>query len=307
MPAEPHDAASGPATGGPSRRVWWVAAAVVVVLAAAAALVAFLLLRESTTPVDVEEAVGDFRRQTQSTSPREAAATTAPDETTTAPTAPVVTDPGSTTTTPPPAGSGLPAPGVYTYATTGRESIDALGGRSHRYPEVSTITVTHEGCGAVVTWRPLRERWDARTVCPSARGLELRVDVNHHEFFGITDEREFVCEPRALFLPAATTEGVTWTARCSSGDVDVVRRGTILGTSDVEVGGTSVTVVDFEVNDVISGASRGTTERTIRVVPDTGLVVESQLEVDVRNDSPIGDVHYTERYSIRLTSLVPRR
>ncbi len=305
MTAEPEDAPTGGRTR--SRRVWWVVAAIVVVVVAAGALAAFLLLRESTTPVDVDEAVGDFRSQTQSTPPADRTETTVPVATTAASTVPAETSPASTTTTLPPPGSELLDPGVYAYRTTGRESIDALGGRSHRYPDVSTITVTHEGCGALVNWRPLQERWDATTLCPSARGLELRVDANHHEFFGITDEREFVCERGALLYPATTTPGVTWTARCSSGDVDVVRRGRILGTSEVDVGGTTVTVLEFEVNDEISGASEGTTERTIRVVPATGLVVEQELFTDVRNDSPIGDVHYTERYSIRLTSLVPRR
>ena len=242
---------------------------VVLVVLAGGAIVAFLLLRESTTAVDVDEAVGDFRRQQQSTAP--ATTEAAGVETTAA---------ASTTSTPPrprrvPApGSGVPEPGVYTYATTGRESIDALGGRSHRYPEVSTITVTHERCGAVSRWRPLRERWDAMSVCPSARGQELRVDRNHHEFFGIGDTREFVCEPGALFFPATTAPGTTWTDRCSTDDVDVVRTGTILGTSQVVVGGTPVTVLGFEMHEAISGASTGTTERTVRVVPDTGLVVE---------------------------------
>jgi hypothetical protein len=305
MTAEPEDTPTG--AGARSRRVWWVIAAIVAVIVGAGAVTAYLLLRESTTPVDVDEAVGDFRRQTQSTPPVEDAATTVPVETTTASTTPPETRPASTTTTLPSPGSELLASGVYTYRTTGRESIDALGGRSHRYPEVSTITVTHEGCGAIVNWRPLQERWDATTLCPSAGGLELRTDANHHEFFGITDEREFVCERGALLYPATTTPGVTWTARCSSGDVDVVRRGTILGTSEVQVGGSALTVLDFEVNDEISGASEGTTERTIRVVPATGLVVEQELVTDVRNDSPIGDVHYTERYSIRLTALAPRR
>ncbi len=196
---------------------------------------------------------------------------------------------------------------MYTYATTGRESIDALDGRSHRYPETSTITVTHEGCGAVSRWRPLRERWDAMSVCPSARGQELRVDRNHHEFFGIGDTREFVCEPGALFFPATMAPGTTWADRCSTDDVDVVRTGTILGTSELVVGGTPVTVLGFEIHEAISGASTGTTERTVHVVPDTGLTVELQVAVDVRNDSPLGDVHYMERYRIRLTSLVPRR
>lgn len=279
------------------RRVWLVVGVVALVVLAVGVIVAFLLLRESTTAVDVDEAVGDFRQQ-QPTAPE--TTETATVETTAA----AVTT--STTAVPAP-GSGVPEPGVYTYATTGRESIDALDGRSHRYPDVSTITVTHEECGAVLRWRPLRERWDAMTVCPSERGQELRVDRNHHEFFGISDTREFVCEPGALFFPATTEPGTTWTARCGTDDVDVIRTGTIVGTSEVVIGGTAVTVLDFAVHESISGASTGTAERTVRVIPDSGLIVELQVTVDVRNDSPLGDVHYVERYHLRLTSLVPRR
>ncbi len=64
------------------------------------------------------------------------------------------------------AGSALPEPGVYTYATSGRESIDALDGRHHDYPGQTTITVRHDGCGAVFDWRPLAERSDDMVICP---------------------------------------------------------------------------------------------------------------------------------------------
>jgi hypothetical protein len=280
------------------RRRWWLATAILVVVVAGGALVAFAFLRESTTPVDVDEAVSDFRRE-ESSIPA-ADTTVAVDSTA------VGTTQAPTTTAPRP-GSELPAAGVYTYATSGSESIDALGGRGHRYPGVSTITVTHEGCGMLQRWRPLRERWDATTLCPSRRGMELRVDRNHHEFFGIGDTRNFVCEPGSLYFPARTTPGRTWTARCSNGEIDVVRTGTILGPSEVDVGGTPVAVLEFEVHDDITGASNGSTDRNIRVVPATGLIVELELSLDVQNDSPIGDVHYEEHYELRLTSLQPRR
>ena len=39
------------------------------------------------------------------------------------------------------------------------------------------------------------------------------------------------------------------------------------------------------------------------MVPDTGLIVELSVAVDVQNDSPIGDVHCLELYRLRLTSL----
>ena len=300
MTDERDDPGDGAKPAKPRHRRWWLAAAVVLVVVATGALVAYLFLRESTTPVDVDEAVSDFRREESSIAA--ATTTTVVDTTTVAGTTQV-----PTTSTAPRPGSELPAAGVYTYDTNGGESLDALGGRSHRYPDVSTITVIHEGCGWVQRWRPLRERWDATTFCPSRRGMELRIDVNHHEFFGIGDTRDFVCAPGALYLPARTKPGRTWTARCTFEEIDVVRHGTIVGTRQVEVGGTTVSVLEFDVHDDITGASNGSTDRTVRVLPETGLLVGLELTTDVQNDSPIGDVHYQEHYELHLTSLEPRR
>ena len=69
----------------------------------------------------------------------------------------------------------------------------------------------------------------------------------------------------------------------------------------------NVEVLTFELHDEISGVSDGTNGRVVKVVPDTGLIVELSVAVDVQNDSPIGDVHYLELYNLRLTSLTPRR
>jgi hypothetical protein len=270
------------------------------------AVVAYAYFRESTTPVDVADAVDDFRREESTVPVPETTvgpATTAAVTSTSSATTLATT---STSVVPQP-GSGLPEPGVYTYATSGGESIDALGGRRHAYPDVSTITVTHRGCGASLRWRPLRERWDDTILCPSRRGMELRRERNHHEFFNIADDRDFACEPGSLFFPAAAKPGDTWTATCGTGEITVVRTGTIVGSRQVDVGGTPVAVLEFEVDDAISGASTGTTRRRLSVIPATGLIVELDLTTDVQNDSPIGDVHYQESYKLRLTSLAPRR
>ena len=121
------------------------------------------------------------------------------------------------------------------------------------------------------------------------------------------DDREFVCEPGSLWYPAATEPGTTWTVRCADDDVDVLRTGTITGLSEVEVAGETIEVLTFELHDEISGASVGTNERVVKVLPDNGLIVELAASVDVRSDSPVGDVHYLELYRLRLTSLAPRR
>jgi hypothetical protein len=238
------------------------------------AVAAAIIFRESTTPVDVEEAVSDFRSDTGSVER---------------------------------AVSELPEPGVYTYSTSGRESVDALDGRHHDYPAATTITVRHEGCGARFTWRPLTERFDDTVVCPESAGVVLPRYRSHHEFFGMVDDREFVCEPGSMWYPAATEPGTTWTVRCADDDVHVLRTGTITGLSEIEVAGETIEVLTFELHDEISGGSVGTNERIVKVRPDDGLIVELAASVDVRSDSPIGDVRYLELYRLNLTSLTPRR
>jgi hypothetical protein len=244
------------------------------VAVAGAAIAAAILLRESTTPVGVETAVSEFRAESGTTH--------------------VV-------------GSALPEPGVYTYTTSGRESIDALDGRHHNYPAETTITVRHRGCGAVHVWRPLQERRDETVVCPAGTGAALERYRSYHEFYGIADDREFVCDPGSLWYPASIEPGKTWTVRCGTDDIEVLRTGTITGLSEVDVGGDPVEVLTYELHDEISGGSTGINDRIVTVVADTGLIVGLSVHVDVRSDSPIGDVRYEELYKLELTSLTPRR
>jgi hypothetical protein len=275
----------------PSGRRWRVLAAIVVVLVGGA-IAAYFILRESTTPVEVEEAVADFRAATETIARDDIA------------TSPAVTAAVSTELV---AGSSWPEPGVYTYATTGRESIDALDGRNHDFPAETTITVTRQGRCAVHQWRPLQERWDETVLCPSLDGQQIRLYRSTHSFFGISDTRDFDCEAGSLWYPATTEPGYTWSTRCGTGDIDVERTGTIVGVGAVDVGGTQVEVLTYELHDEISGASNGINDRTVQVIADTGLIVGLAVVVDVQNDSPIGDVHYEERYELRLTSLDPLR
>ena len=74
--------------------------------------------------------------------------------------------------------------GVYVYDTSGQESIDVLGGDSHTYPSESALTVTSEGCGQRMTWKPLAGRSESWLVCPVDGGLAMPR-----------------CEQRALVLP----------------------------------------------------------------------------------------------------------
>ena len=120
-----------------------------------------LLFSDSTRALGVDEAVERFR---SSTTVAGSGPTVATNPTTTVA---ATTIPASTTTLPP---RTTPTLGVYVYATTGDEAIDALTGVHHTYPAQTTITVVPGGCGVQLRWAPLVERYEQWDECPSPDG-----------------------------------------------------------------------------------------------------------------------------------------
>lgn len=257
-----------------TRRVL-VGAGVVVVLAAGG--VAYLMLRDTSTPVDVEEAVERYRD--------EGAA------------------PSSTTTVPE---AQLPAEGVYVYATEGEERIDILGGSTHGYPAETTLTIRHTGCGLTQRWAPLDERWDEEEVCVTDAGRERRTLRTHHEFFGISDDADFACEAGYLLFPAEPAVGSSWSTSCASGDTVLTGTAEVVGLEVRTVGGQRVETVHLRVTEQASGGDDGPSSDDYWLRTSDGLLVERTSTVETRSDSPVGTATYTERFTLRLTSLDPR-
>jgi hypothetical protein len=123
------------------RRLWLVATGVGLAGVAVAGFLAWRAYRDTSTEVAVDAVVDEFRAATT-----DGPATTAPATTAPATSAPVET------THPAAPSRRLPSPGVYVYATTGSESVDALAGTDHDYPAETTITVLRAGCGVVLRW-----------------------------------------------------------------------------------------------------------------------------------------------------------
>jgi hypothetical protein len=243
------------------------AIAALAVVGAGAAVWAFAL-RDTAEPASVDEAVRRFR---------EAAA-----------------------------GGDTPVPaGVYVYATIGSESISALGGTTHRYPRRSTITVTPAPCGMTLRWDVLTTRSDTVTVCRGSGGQRLAGWVERHRFFGQDDRSDWRCEATA-WLPAAEP-GAALPYRCRSSDTDQQGTTRVAPGRTVVVDGARIDAVVVRVEAEETGSSRGklTQERVLE--PATGLPLAIEYTVSTKNDSPIGDVGFEERYTLRLLSLEPRR
>ncbi len=255
-----------------------------VVVLAAAALVGtggavYLIVSDRTSPIGVNEAIDRYRDEQD--------------------------DLATSTTTAPVVGSLAPE-GVYVYATDGEEHVSALGGSTHRYPSETTITITAIDCGQRQRWSPLDERWDDEELCTSDAGLVRRSLRIHHQFFGMSDDQTFSCPAGHLLVPARPVTGDSWSTDCVADAVHTTGTGEVVGFEARLVGADSVPTVHVRMIEDGTGSSvsHGQDDFWLRV--SDGLLIERVSRVDSRSESPVGEVTYSEQYSLRLLSLVPR-
>jgi len=204
--------------------------------------------------------------------------------------------------------SALPAVGVYSYATTGGDEVDALGGASHQYPSQSTVTVTNTGCGVRQRWVAAEERWDEFATCvdTASGGVSLTDVTTFHRFFGADERESYTCEgePRPIGAPA----GTTWVTTCTktSGDDVQTWRGTVVGAETLTVD-RQVVAVDHVVVAITDDERENAQRTETWYLAGTDLVVRRLVDNRTTNGSPIGDVHYVEHAEIMLSSLIPVR
>jgi hypothetical protein len=252
------------------RRAGLIVAGVVAVLVAASAAVWFVVLRDTAEPVTVSEAIDSFREETE----------------------------------PSPAESPIPA-GVYVYATAGFEKTDALTGVTHRYPRRSTITISPTDCGVSLLWRVLRGRTTEWIYCTTPGGWELASQDERHTFFGRTEPTTYLCTGTPI-RPAAGSV-TKWTVACSTDTSEERGAGTVVGRELTRVGGQTVSAEHVRRVSTFSGEIRGSSRHDVWFDSDVGVPVRMVMMSRTTNDSPVGDVHYEERVTLRLMSLSPRR
>lgn len=193
-------------------------------------------------------------------------------------------------------------PGVYVYQTTGRDEIDALNGDFHVYPDTTTVTVFELGDGCRrFRWDVLVERWQEWERCERGLAVATVRFVNFDTFFGQSQTDSYVCEGEARPLDA--DPGTTWTFTCSDGVVDTYT-GEVVGRERLAVGGVEVDALHVRVS-IDNGYPQDVQLTDSWYLLGTDLLLAQTASNDTTNPSPVGDVHYTERYEIRLTSLDP--
>ena len=190
-------------------------------------------------------------------------------------------------------------PGVYVYATTGFEEVDALGGARHDYPDKTYLVITDGPCGPVVRWQAIAERWDEAEHC--GPDLSVTTSRGYHEWFGIPDLGTSSCTGRILPPPGETT----WTSVCQDGDMTSTDVATLIGMETLDIGGTPVATMHIRVVGTTTGSTVGSTTTDEWRLPGTPLVVRRVVDDASSNASRIGDIHYVEQVTLQLESVIP--
>ena len=196
--------------------------------------------------------------------------------------------------------------GVYTYITNGREALDGPLTESHIYPAESAITITESECGFDWQWDVFERRSDTNKWCWINDDLTEAQSTTDHIFFKVHDKRTFICEPIAVVLPSpASTTSMTST--CTGSDTVNSRTAKLVGKESLLVGKDVVDTVIVTATDIAGKKSSGVSTVTLWLRPSDGLIIKMHRVADIKNDSIIGAIHYTEDITLTLASLTPQK
>lgn len=196
-------------------------------------------------------------------------------------------------------------PGIYVYATSGHEEVDALGGARHDYPPETVLQVLEEGCGLVLLWQPLEERFDRRELCPDDDGGFVQErSTSFHRWFGRDDRQDFTCSGEAWLVPP--DPNVTqWSYECSTEERTEAFEAEVVATEELSIGGSAVTTVRVRTISTLTGATEGESRVDAWWLAGGTVPVRVVAERTSTTGSLIGDVSYAETYELNLTSLDP--
>jgi hypothetical protein len=196
----------------------------------------------------------------------------------------------------------LPSPGVYSYRTTGGESV-SLPGMDRSFPRTTSMIVTGGSC-ATVSWVPLTQHTETTTECAGPDGgFTVPRLVTQESIAGTDTTSTVACPATAYLLPPKAAAGQRWSAACAlqSPAEKVALAGEALGRSTMSIAGHSVTVEHTRITLTFDGSEAGTNPTDFWMVPSSGLIVQEKEAVAATS----GGVHYSETMLSALTSLSP--
>lgn len=204
---------------------------------------------------------------------------------------------------------GEPEPGVYRYATSGEESVEAALGvlsTSHHYRGASTISVIPTRCGLVQRWQVLATRWTEVASCRDQGGYRLLSVDEMHEFFGVRRNVLYRCREPVRPGPTKLRPGMEWRGHCATNDSSRESRFRVLGFQRVRVGDRSFAAVHTLTRLRMLGTYSGSASQEDWRRRSDGLLLR---RISRTHGSLGGTVSadYAESYEIRILTLHPSR
>jgi hypothetical protein len=210
-----------------------------------------------------------------------------------------------------------PPAGVYLADATGKASI-SFPPSNQNYGATAPVTVTHRGDACWTTTvdftTAFQQRWDycIQDGVLTEHGNYTKTDWDLGAAT-ISNRSEFLCSPPgALITPGERRNDVsTYTCSGTSDAIEGTTTSAVtfesLGTSTLNIGGADIATFHYRERDELTGPQRGTTVIDYWYAVSDMLLLRMERHIDLRTDSPVGDVTYREDGEWQLSSLTPSR
>ncbi len=210
-----------------------------------------------------------------------------------------------------------PPSGVYRADASGKASI-SFPPTSQNYGASAPVTVTHQGDNCWTTTvdfnTAFQQRW---SYCIDNGVMTEHKNVTSTAWdlgaTSITNVSEFACTPPGEIIKAGEQRDQLSTYVCegTSDSIDGITNSDVtfksFGIASIEVESTQVPVFHYRETDALTGPQRGTTTIDYWYSVQDMLLIRMERHIDLRTDSPVGDVTYKEDGEWQLSSLTPAR
>jgi hypothetical protein len=274
---------------GSRARRWWLPVGIVagLVVIAVGVLVVLFITREDPGARSIDEAVDEFRSDTDGGG----------------------TSPGGG------AAAGGPPAGVYLLEGSGTESLSFPPlGQSDGETMPMTVGATDGGCWTAridyneAHWQDWNLCRDGDSVIEKGGSTFQRWDLGATT---IENTSTFVCEPPVVFVDLSASEGDTAQRSCTGtndavgGETLTSGTDTVVAVEEIPIGGEPVEAVHVRSDQTVSGAQSGTVEWDFWFRTSDGLPLRGQRSSTINSDSPVGTITYDEDGTWELISTEP--
>ncbi|MEZ5380833.1 MAG: hypothetical protein R2754_03450 [Microthrixaceae bacterium] len=207
--------------------------------------------------------------------------------------------------------------GVWSYAASGTEYVDVLGGPLHEFPDQVAQSITNTACGQTIEVTLFEQRADVLELCWGEDGA-LRLDrfETRHEFVGVADvtvtdgcgaidiwwpgiERDVGSEPKSV---NCTAEGNM------SGSVGATVSQEVVAIEEVDTGAGAHEAVRVKVTSRVgteADPTHGVYDAEFWFGLDDGVILRRTLDAEVNASTPVGAVRFEESFDITADDIDP--